>query len=95
MLFSSMIRTSSRALSFVLAFLVFCFIFIKSIFNTNLNEALEQVFTNLGPIFLFLLLALILLLFIAGSNRLSLPTNKTNGKFGPKPLYNLPTAFQP
>tara|TARA_B100000242_G_scaffold181121_1_gene129980 strand:- start:1056 stop:1604 length:549 start_codon:yes stop_codon:yes gene_type:complete len=59
MLISSMIRTSSRALSFVLAFLVFCFIFIKSIFNTTLNEALDQAFINLGPIFLFLLLALI------------------------------------
>ena len=56
---SSMISTSSRALSFLLAFLVFCFICTTTIFNSNVNDALDQVLKTLGPIFVILLLGLI------------------------------------
>ena len=56
---SSIMSTSSRALSFLLALLVFGFISITIIFNSNINDALNQVLKTLGPIFLILLLGLV------------------------------------
>ena len=56
---SSIISTSSRALSFLLGLLGFAFISITIIFNSNINDALNQVLKTLGPIFLILLLGLV------------------------------------